>query len=294
MSEQDRRIWDGLSIDTRTLLSKVLQNAYTGGSGNRVILVDADGNIVTSLGGGGGGGGGKSTYSTAQGDITAVVVPGTKTFAITLGRFPTVISEDHIISANFCKVQDATTGLISDVSLSPVSVSGNVVTVTDQINNFATGDTIILKLEGPLKQDDAALDVQKVIVYNADYAHRTDPENWSLTDVTGLQRRIIDMDTYKYFNFQYVYSQTGSQTGTMKVYKSNVPSADITSLTNWVEDSTGVLGAGSIVFAGTGTSENFIEVTGPTSPLKYMLEIDVTAAGTGVDVASDVYIRKFY
>jgi hypothetical protein len=264
--------------------------------GIRVVLVDEDGDYLTSSGGGGAGGG-ASTYSTAQGDFTVAVSPGTSAFTVSANRFPTTITADHIVSGGFCKITLASTGKTEDCDLSSVSVTGTtggaIVTLADQ-EVFATGDTIHLKMEGPLKHDDASQDLQKVSVYNAPYAHRTDPENWSMTDVTGLQRQIIYMDTFKSFNFQYVYSQTGSQTGTMKTYRSNVAGADTSSLTNWVDCSTDVLGTASIEMAGTGTTEDFVESTGPTSPLKYMLEIDITAAGTGVDVASDVYIRKFY
>lgn len=119
-------------------------------------------------------------------------------------------------------------------------------------------------------------------------------ENWVLTNVTGLQRRVVEMNTYKYINFQHVYYQLGSQTGTMKVYKSNHPGANAVSLTNWIDDSTGILGAGSVVVSATGTTQAFYEPTGPKSPMKYLLELNITASGTGVNVLSTVYIRKFY
>jgi hypothetical protein len=257
----------------------------------RVVLTDEDGDYLASSGGGGAGGG-ASTYSTAQEDMTVAVNPGTSTFTISPTRFPVTIEPDHIISGGFCKVKLASTGNTEDCDLTNVDVSGTVVTLADQAV-FATGDQIFLKLEGPLKHDDPNQDAEKSIVYNPDYAHYTDPENWSLTDVTGIQRTVVNMSSFRHMNFQYSYSQTGAQTATMKAYKSNVASADTTTLTNWIDCSTGLLGSATIVLASTGSFEGYGQ-TGPVSPLKYMLEIDITAAGTGVDMASDVYIRKFY
>ena len=288
--EQDRRIWDGLSIDAKTLFRKVLENAHTGGDGNRVILVDAGGDVITSLGGGGAGGG-SIVYTNAAYDFTATPTPGAST--ILVAGLPYTLEDINVVAGSIKRVR---AGAVTDVDISSVTVTGGssigLIVLTNQ-PVFATGDSVYVTLIGPDKGYDQAQDSLKNLIGNTDYAHYTDPEPWSFTDVTGKQRQIINMDTFKYWNFQYAYSQTGAQTGTMKAYKSNVASADTSSLTNWVNDSTGVLGAGTIEMTGTGTSEGFKEV-GPTSPLKYMLEIDVTAAGAGVDVASDVYIRKFY
>ena len=260
-------------------------------TGVRVIITDESGSYLTSLGGGGAGGG-SIIYSNAAGDFNITANPGTET--LTVSGLPFTLEAINIIGGSIEKI-DASDD-VSSLDLGNVSVTGvtggSIISLSQE-SNFATGDNVYAMFVGPDKGYDRSQDLDKVNVYNQPQYHYTDPENWSLTDVTGLQRTIISMDTYKYWNFQYSYSQTGSQTGTMKVYYSNVASADTSSLTNWIDSSTGVLGAGSIEMAGTGTTEGFKEV-GPTSPIKYMLEIDITAAGTGIDVASDVYIRKFY
>ena len=287
----ERHIWDDLAPEVKTLFMKALKNAYTGGDGNRVILVDEDGDIVTSLGGGGSAGGGSIVYTNASYDFVATPTPGANT--ILIEGLPYTLETIHVVGGSIKRIR---AGVVSDVVKTTVTVTGGsptgLIGLTDQ-EVFATGDSVYMALIGPDKWYDRNQDVAKFIMNNPDYAHYIDSENWALTDVTGLQRHIINMDSYKYWNFQYSYSQTGTQTGTMKVYYSNVASADVSSLTDWVDGSTGALGAGTIEMVGTGTNEGFKEV-GPTSPLKYMLEIDITAAGTGIDVASDIYIRKFY
>lgn len=238
--------------------------------------------------------------SAADADYKVGSYDGTITYASTTsvtlaGNYPTINYSTQIV---YIKVT-STGGVSGDVFFNMqngvvMTYSGGVVTISGAGTPFATGDTYEVGLNATPIGADLGQDTYKVNVRNSVQAHFADPENWSFTDVTGLQRHIVYMDSYQRWNFQYAYSQTGAQTGTMKTYKSNVNSADTSSLTNWIDCSTGVLGVVSVVMSGTGTTEDFVDVTGPTTPVKYMLEIDVTAAGTGIDVASDAYIRKYY
>lgn len=390
----DNQIWDSLNPETKTLFLKALENAYTGGSGNRVILVDQSGNFLTGdteftsnyvgkLTGGNGDfiisrdanttididsfpigitairaddiglirqvnvagkwvadytpktanitvAGSRITVADAIFGATDVLVlfttiaraaaaggsanagfmigswNGTVTYASTTtlvltGAYPAINFNSQIV---YIKHINSTTNVsaifINGQSGVTITHAGGTLTIVGAGTPFLATDAYEVGINAlPIALDDV-MNVYNVMMRNPVYAHYVDVENWALTDVTGIQRRIVYVNTYPSWCMQAEANQTGGQTGTLKAYKSNVASASTSSLTNWVDDSTGILGAGSIVFGGTGAFQQWGENNGPASspgpkgPLKYMIELDFTAAGAGVDMAYNIYIRKFY
>jgi len=301
-------IWENLPIQTKTALRKFIESGALGGAGVRVLLVDAQGDVVTSLGGGGGGGGGMSTYSTAQGDITTAIVPGSRTFNITPLRFPVTISEDHIISGSFCKRQ--TLGnIVSDIDLEELSVAGNLVTLGENNEVFATGDAVYLKLEGPPKHDDADLDTEKVSVEDPDYGHMTDSEhldddNIGATGATATYERSL-ISGVSFIHNSCTYLLTADDTGntvTLKVYGCNNPGISLPAATVPIVTADGIP---NISEALLGSSAG-IEVNG-TSVCDYFvadeaLQFDnfvierkyLTVTAGVVGNAADLFIRKYY
>jgi len=136
-----------------------------------------------SLGGGASAGGGNNTYSTASNDFIATPTVGAKTITIT--GLPFILEAKHVI-AGWVKKRTST-GVVSTVATANVVVSGGVVTLSEESNNFASGDEIIMTLVGADKAYDQVLDNQLVNVQNPDYAHTTSVE--TLASGTNLGTR---------------------------------------------------------------------------------------------------------
>lgn len=389
----DNQIWDSLSPEIKTLFLKALKNAYTGGGGNRVILVDQSGNFMTGdteftsnyvgkLTGGNGdfiisrsantdididsfpvgitainaddiglirqvtlagvwiadyipktanitvtgdtitvagaifgatdvivlfttiarvaAAGGSANAGFMIGSWNGTVVYASTTTLTLTGAYPAINHDSQVV---YIKHINSTTNasaiFINGQSGVTITHAGGVLTIVGAGTPFLDTDAYEVGINAlPIALDDV-MNVYNVMVRNSIYDHVVDVENWAITDTTGIQRKIVYVDTYPSWCMQAEANQTGDQTGTLKAYKSNVASADTSSLTNWVDDSTGILGAGSVVFGGSGAFQQWGENNGPAAspgpkgPLKYMIELDFTAAAA-VDMAYNIYIRKFY
>ena len=300
----DRTIWNGVSPQIKTLLQKYLDNAYTGGDGNRVILVDADGEVLTSLGGGGGAGGGSIVYSNAAGDFTATPNNGAKTITIT--GLPFTLSALHVVGGSMTKLS-VTTGLKTPLYPDSIVVAGGVITLTG-VDDFVTGDVVYMTLIGPDKWYDLDKDVAKFELENPDYSHYNDPEhldddNLGATGMTGTyERDIIPGSSYNHMSATFLLTadDTGN-TVTMKIYASNDPDITLPAATVAIVASDGipdistmVLGTGSISVNGGSTGGYFV-IDEDTQFENYVIErLYVTATAGTVGNAADIFIKKYY
>jgi len=137
-------------------------------------LIDADGEIVTSLGGGGGGaGGGSIVYTNAAGDFVATPTNAARTITITGLAF--TLEAKHVVAGSIIKI--ASDGTVEAVDTTSVSVTAGVITLANAEDTFVTADELYVTLIGPDKWYDLSQDSAKVIVQNPLWAHYTDVEN---------------------------------------------------------------------------------------------------------------------
>lgn len=153
----------------------------TGDVAQLVVPVDANGNIGASSGGGAGGG--SIVYTNAADDFIATPTTGAKTITIT--GLPFTLEVKHVIAGSIKRV--ASDGTVTAVVLDAVQVAGGVITLPNE-TNFVAGDVVLVTLIGPDKAYDKALDVQKVVNQNPDYAHFTSVEPLvDEADIAGKQ-----------------------------------------------------------------------------------------------------------
>jgi len=156
--------------DVIYLLDQMEGNCAVGVVG-QVMLIDSDGDEITSFGGAGAGGG-NNTYSNANGDFVATVTSATKNITIT--GLPFTLEDIHVAGGFIKKI--TSTGAVTDLELSNVEVAAGVITL-DDIDDFEAGDTVLVTLIGPDKAYDVDIDNQLVSVQNPNYAHYTDVEH---------------------------------------------------------------------------------------------------------------------
>lgn len=136
-------------------------------------VLNSDGEVIDpATGAAASTGGGSSTYSTSQGDFTAVPTVGANT--ITLSALPFTLKAEHVVNGSIRKI--SSTGEVTILDTNPVSVSGNVITLSDE-DNFVSGDTVTVSITGPDKAYDVALDAVRSFVINQPYDHYTSVEH---------------------------------------------------------------------------------------------------------------------
>ena len=136
-------------------------------------LADSNGDVIDpSTGASAATGGGSSTYSTAQGDITATPTVGTTNITVT--GLPFTLTAEQIANGVIKRI--SSTGVVTVVDTGNVVVSGGVITLADA-DVFAAGDVVSVSLTGPDKAYDEALDSVITTVLNPDYAHWTSVEH---------------------------------------------------------------------------------------------------------------------
>lgn len=113
-----------------------------------------------------------SVYSTAGDDFTATPTVGAKTITIT--GLPFILERKHVVSGWIKR--STTAGVVTNVSLANVNVSGGVITVSEETSNFITGDEIIMALGGIRKSYDKAIGNDLAITQNPNFAHTTSVE----------------------------------------------------------------------------------------------------------------------
>lgn len=137
-----------------------------------VILVDAGGEPIASLGGGIGSG--NNVYSNASGDFTTEALTGTKDFNVIGPSF--VVEAANVALGSVKKISGTAS---TDVELTSISVTGTtggyVITVSDEDANFIGTDVIAANIVGPWRSYDTDLDIDKVVDQAHPYAHFIDP-----------------------------------------------------------------------------------------------------------------------
>lgn len=163
----------------------------------QVGLIDPLGNPITSLGGTSSGA--NDTHTTASGQISAVANSGGKT--ITLSGLPFTLLAEHVTGGSIKKID--TNGDVTNLSLTNVTVSGDIITLGD-IDDFVVTDEVSVVLRATEKGFDFNQDVFKFNRENTDPDHYTDPENLVSASDIGVvndtwidQGAEIDCKTYK-------------------------------------------------------------------------------------------------
>ena len=131
-----------------------------------------------AMSGSGTGVGGGNNWSNPT-DFTAVITNATKTITITGLSF--TVENNHVINGSIKKRSSA--GVVTNVPLTTVAVSADVITLADA-DDFVTGDTVAVILNGPYKAYDKQGNAIVVTVLNSNHAHYTSPE--SLVDESNL------------------------------------------------------------------------------------------------------------
>jgi len=230
-----------------------------------------------SLGSSGGGGGGSSTYSNAQGDFIATTTTGTKNITIT--GLPFTLEDIHVSSVTLYN----STGDRSTLALTNVVVSGGVITLGG-IDDFESGDSVLVYLVGPDKAYDEGVDSKIVSVLNPDSAKWTSPEHLvDLAEDAVTQYFVIPMEGFKDLSAHWKF--TGGGVVTMTLWGTNNADADDSAVTNWVDISGDFLSKTLTVSAGT---IEFAEVLENLFFLKVMVRL-VTTGSTNI---ADIYIKK--
>jgi len=124
--------------------------------GGNVTIVNSDGDEVSI--GGGSAGGGNNTYSNIANSITATPTVGTTN--IVMAGLPFTLEDGSVALGSIKKIDSS--GNITSLILTNVTVSSNTITLTDE-TNFVSGDTVDVVLVGPDKAYDTSLDINKVI-----------------------------------------------------------------------------------------------------------------------------------
>lgn len=255
-----------------------------------VTLVTSAGEAVTSLGGAGGAGGGSIVYTNAAGDFVATPTNGANTITIT--GLPFTLEAKHVIAGSIKKKNSS--GEVSDVDLTSVSVSSGVITLAKELEVFTSTDELYVTLIGPDKWYDRAQDSAKHVVQNPDYAHYTEPEHIVDFDSTGAStiRKIIPFESYKNLSIHWkLATNNAADTTTLTFWATNNPDADNTADTDWVDVSTAILGAASKSATGLAGSEEDIAFM-DTSKIAHNFMIKIVTVGTGNTNAADVYVKK--
>jgi hypothetical protein len=226
-----------------------------------------------SLGGGGAGGGGNNTWSNTQGNFTATPTVGANTITIT--GLPFTLEDGHVALGSIKKI--SSTGAISNISLTALTVSGNVITITDA-DNFVAGDTVEVVLFGQDKSWDQALDSDIVTVLNQDSEKWTSPEALVALSAVGAvtNRYVIPMEGFKDLSLHWDFTAGG--TVTMTLWATNKAAADDSADTDWVDVS------GDYLTKTLTGSVEFIEVAKEFFFLKGMIKIITTGTGNSADV----------
>ncbi len=239
----------------------------------------AEGLMIKGGGGSGGSssssavGGGNNTYSNINNtDFIATANVGTKTITVTGCAF--TIDAKNVVSGSIKKVESS--GANEALILTNVSVAGNVITLSN-ISDFASGDEVIVQVQGPDKRADVLLNANLNITQNPEYDHYT-AANRIIDELNKSSaipvRVVVQSDSYK----NHVIQLACSGGVTMKLYATLDPSATTASLTYWEDISTTVMGAASLVDS---TGLYFIDTA--MMPVRFMVEYTLTDTSNAID-----------
>jgi len=172
----------GTSLYERILSQVIYQNGEHKAikTLTEAVLINSDGEEVTSLGGGSSGGG-DTTYSNEQNDFTASITDSTYNVVLSTDSVGgTTISEKNFLNGSL-KVYQASSEENIDIALDDFvwTVGTKTLDVTNCTGafEFATGDLVSLSLTGPKKSYDINQDVDKTNVENPIWDRYTSPES---------------------------------------------------------------------------------------------------------------------
>jgi hypothetical protein len=258
-------------------------SAPTGLTSNDDLFTEIQSMVSGVSLGGSSGASGDGVYSSGSQSFTATPTVGANTVTIT--GYPYTFDETHVLSVT----KYSSAGVKETLNMSQVTVSGGVITLVSE-DNFVTGDTVKVYLEGPYRSYDQAGDQDVTFVTNQDSEKWTSPEH--LVDISAQGaadlRYVIPMRGYKDLCPHWKFSNSNvGDTITMTIWSTNNADADDSADTDWVERTTDWLTKTLTVTNGT---IEFMEEIENINALKVMIKlVVVSAAATN---AADIYITK--
>ena len=237
--------------------------------------------IATSVSLGGGGVSGDDIYTNVNNtDFSATPAVGAKTITIgALGAF--TLEAKNVVAGSISKIDSS--GNVKTLALSNVGVSASVITLGD-IDDFVSGDEVLVELKGPPKGYDEGQDSKIVTNLNPDSGKWTSEDHIvdAAEDATTLYYE-IPMEGFKDLSKHWKF--TGGGVVTMTLWGTNNPAAAAGAVTDWVDITADYLTKTLTISAGT---IEFAEVAENLFFKKVMLRL-VTTGTTNV---MDVYIKK--
>jgi hypothetical protein len=233
---------------------------------------------VNMISGGGAGGGseasvGSGGYTTGSGDFTATPTVGTKD--VVVSGLPFSLTLCSVVGGSATVI--SSTGVVSAIPTTNISISGSTITFADKTDNFAAGDTVCLSLDGPDKGWTGTSFRQEII--NPVNSFRI-PAQFSETNaIDGTFEYYIDM-----FGYRKLYSQLkitpGSGSVTVKFWASARDDGTAASLVDYIDVTNLAYGAASF------TTDSFL-----ADPVEFFsgakwVKIEVVAATGGANDSS--------
>ncbi len=242
---------------------------------NRVAIFGDDDSQITAFGS-------PSTIATfkSPSDFTATY---TSTTTITLSSLPFTISDSsQVVYLRMVPSSGDATVYVNGSGGVTLTVNSRVITIAGAGTPFASGDVYEVGINAQQKAYDSSTDQNKVSVGNADYAHTTSVEHLvdETNEAAASYRKVIQADTYKHMCIHL----KGSGGVTFTVWASNDDTADDSADTGWVDVSTTVLGAASLV-----DSEGIYFIDTAMMPERYMIK-HVTSDSSN---ATDIWCKRY-
>lgn len=233
-----------------------------------IAIVDDAGTQITSFGS-------PSTIAEykSPSDFTATYTSST---TITLSGVSFTATSEEIVYIRVIPLSGDAEVYTNGSSNVTMTISGNVITIAGAGTPFTTGDLYEVGINSQKKAYDLDLDVNKDVVQNPEWAHYTSTEH--VVDETN-----VAADTYRIVVNQEGYRNAclqlnGSGGVTFTVWASLDDTADDSADTGWIDISTSILGAASLV---DDSGIYFVDTT--LMPDRYMFKYVTSDTTNSVD-----------
>ena len=242
-----------------------------------IFILDPEGNVIdfSTISAESTGGGGSDVYDNIE-DFTATATIGTKDVILSGGP-PFVLQPINVLAGRL--IRYTSTGEKVSESFTGLTISGSTITFQG-IDNFATGDTVLLEIKGPDKSRDVNQDVGKYNRENTEADSYAALEKTSYSAINDRIYKTIKFDD----NFRKVdiaYALTDATGYDLKVfatwdYAATDPTDGADPSVAWRDVTTNVFGG---AVTGVGTDTDYGTFVG--MPYKVLLQTSLqNAAGT--------------
>jgi hypothetical protein len=238
-------------------------------------------------------GGGSIVYTNAAGDFVATPTTGSKVITIS-GLTAFTLDYINLIGGSIKKIAAAGGDPVNlYTGTTSIAISGNDITLAD-IDDFTAGDIVYVTLIGPDKNRDAALDSEKSVTQNPEWAHYIDPVHLvddSNATVDQHYSAPIIADGYRGIGFHFVGDSDTSGV-TFKIFGTLNPAAatpadgDALPDLDWFDMTTAITGGATVVLDGGNAAVHF---AANQMPYKYIIQYEPDHATN----ETDIFIRKY-